>query len=372
MIGIKKKIFYIIFLSLSIFSCKKKIDYEKLYIVKLNNHTVGFCFKYKNIKECNITFYNGLKKISYKTELIKKDNYYIYKTLNFNSKFKTKKEIYPFLFGKLSPNDKIYYPKNNSEISLEELGVKIDKDSYTALPFKYIKIDKIDEVIIDKVDINSLKKLNVKRIKDQYPMIIKIELEGNYLPDSDLRQRCIRKEKKIICELKRVEYLEIIKEKNNLIKNNLIKNNLIKNNLILFIKKYKLSLINKKNRLEIIQNIINSLHKEIKYEDISLDNNSEIILKNKKGDCTEFSTVARDLLNQLGAKAKKVYGLLYQDQAFIYHSWVEYYIDNKKYGFDPTLKEPLITPYYLKLTQENSYGIMIMPIIEKIKVLDVK
>ena len=349
-----------ILLSISIISCNKEIkrDYKVIYLVKLNSYKVGYCFKYKNIKECNIYFYANNKKINFKTKLKKEDKKYYYSDLEFKRVFKTDKQVYPFLFDNFNKNDKIYYPKESLEIPISELGIKKIKNGYIALPFTYIKVDKIPK--LDSLDIKKIRSFKVKKIKEDYLMNMKVEIKSDYLPPSDLRQKCtLTTSNKIICNLYRGSHTSTTLSNHTSTNTSTNSPKLEK-----FIKKYNI-----KKGDNLIPNLINALHKEIKYKDVSKKNDTEIILKNKEGDCTEFSHVAKDSLLFLGIKAKKVYGLLYQNNKFVYHSWVEYSKDKETYAFDPTLKRVTLTPNYITLTRENSYGVMIMPLIEDIKII---
>ncbi len=349
-----------ILLSISIVSCNKEIkrDYEVIYLVKLNSYKIGYCFKYKNIKECNIYFYANNKKINFKTKLKKEDKKYYYSDLEIKRSFKTDKQVYPFLFDNFNKNDKIYYPKESLEIPISELGIKKIKNGYIALPFTYIKVDKIPK--LNSLDIKKIRSFKVKKIKEDYLMNIKVEIKSDYLPPSDLRQKCtLTTSNKIICNLYRGGHTSTTLSNHTSTNTSTNSPKLEK-----FIKKYNI-----KKGDNLIPNLINALHKEIKYKDVSRKNDTDEILTNKEGDCTEFSHVAKDSLLFLGIKAKKVYGLLYQNNKFVYHSWVEYSKDKETYAFDPTLKRVTLTPNYITLTRENSYGVMIMPLIEDIKII---
>jgi hypothetical protein len=283
-------------------------------------------------------------------------------SLNFKRKINSSNLIYPFLFEKINENQvnsKIYYPEIDSLVNRDDLMIKENLNGYYAPPFNYEKIEKMPSKI-EYLDIMKFREVKSTKIKEEYPIKYIISFDSNITPTSDLRQKCYENKNNIICELTNNNKISI---KNLAINKNKI--NLVVNNskiLQSFIKEYKLNTYKLKD--DLITKLIDALHREIKYKDISKKLNTEEILKMKYGDCTEFSQVAVDVLKSLKIDSKRIYGLIYKPKKgkWLYHSWVEYEDDGVLYGFDPVNKRSPINLNYLKLGEENKYGIIIIPL----------
>jgi len=357
-------------------SCSYKINnntngdnknYEKIYSITLKNKIIGYCGKLKNDYSCKIFLKNGSKKFNYEISMTKNKDFIKYNSpsVKFSKKIKSNYLIYPFLFKNINNNTQIYYPEMDIYLKAKYLSIKSIKNGYIATPFKYIKTNKIPKKI-EHLDIIDFREIKSQKIKKIYPSKYVISFNSENLPPSSSRQSCKKlSANKIECE---------INNQNKIAKNNYYKNEEFSNKnrnpskeLLSFIKKYKLK---KENIDDLIPKIIVSLHKEMKYKDISKKMTTSEILKLKQGDCTEFSQVSVDILRTLGIKSKRVYGLIYRAKKgkWIYHSWLEYYNDKYISSFDPVNKLGFINLNYLKLGEENKYGIIIIPLdIENLK-----
>jgi len=348
---------------LVLISCTYKVNnntkYEKTYSITLKNKTIGYCGKLKNKYLCKIFLKNRNKSLSYKISMLKNDNYVEYSSpsVKFSKKIKSKHLIYPFLFENISKDTLIYYPEMDIYIKAEYLSIKKIKNGYIATPFKYIKVKEVPREI-QAIDILEFREIKSNLIKKQYPSKYIINFKSEDLPPSDLRQSCKRLSKKNIeCQITnetKTNKINHPKTKDNI-------NKKIEKSVLLFIKKHKLKGIKPQS---LIPKLIEAVHKEIKYKDISKKMTTKEILELKQGDCTEFSQLSVDILRALGISAKRIYGLIYRAKKskWIYHSWVEYSNNNYNYSFDPVNKQGFINLNYLKLGEENKYGIIIIPL----------
>ncbi len=76
-------------------------------------------------------------------------------------------------------------------------------------------------------------------------------------------------------------------------------------------------------------------------------------LDTKEGDCTEHSVLLSALAKNAGIPSKIIDGLVYHDGAFIFHEWVELYIDRWR-SFDPTLNQNPIDVTHIKITESTT------------------
>jgi len=328
--------------------------YQKIYSVLLKKKIIGYCTQNHSKYICEIYLKNKNRKFSYKIKMRREGNLIIYSSpsVSFKKKINPSNLIYPFLFNE--SNDKIYYPESSVFVEKKYLKIKKIENGYYAPPFKYIKVNKVPQKI-NYLDVMKFRRVNSKIIKKEYPIKYIISFNSEMLPPSSLRQKCLRKNNYIECELTNNN---IIKKNSNDIKENISWKN--SSSLKQFIDKYNLKKY--KNNENLIPKLIDALHKEIKYNDISQKMTTEEILKSKKGDCTEFSQVSVSVLKSLGISSRRIYGLIFKAKrgVWLYHSWVEYLDDKTILAFDPVNKKAFIDLNYLKLGVENKYGITII------------
>lgn len=80
------------------------------------------------------------------------------------------------------------------------------------------------------------------------------------------------------------------------------------------------------------------------------------VLKSGKGDCTEHSVLLAALARARGIPARVAIGLVYQDQAFLYHMWNEIYVDGRWIPLDATRARGGTSAAYLKLACSSLEG----------------
>ncbi len=78
------------------------------------------------------------------------------------------------------------------------------------------------------------------------------------------------------------------------------------------------------------------------------------VLQSRQGDCTEHSILFSSLVKALGIPARIVNGLVYYQDSFGYHEWVEIYLNGGWRGVDPALNQWNIDATHIKLTQGGS------------------
>lgn len=103
--------------------------------------------------------------------------------------------------------------------------------------------------------------------------------------------------------------------------------------------------------------------------------NTDTILKERKGDCTEHSFLATAIFRKAKIPARCVVGLVMGDNIFGYHMWVEIKLNGKWYAVDPTLNQISPDPTHIRIDEfpvtpsnmKNIYKI-ILPLIQSISI----
>ncbi len=91
------------------------------------------------------------------------------------------------------------------------------------------------------------------------------------------------------------------------------------------------------------------------------------VLKTKKGDCNEHTTLFTALARAAGIPAKIAVGLTYKDGFFYYHAWPEFYA-GRWIAADPTLGQfPADASHIRLITGDLDRQIQILPVINKIR-----
>jgi hypothetical protein len=92
------------------------------------------------------------------------------------------------------------------------------------------------------------------------------------------------------------------------------------------------------------------------------------VLKTKKGDCNEHTTLFAALARAAGIPAKIAVGLTYKDGFFYYHAWPEFYAGHW-IAVDPTLGQfPADASHIRLITGDIDRQIQILPVINKIHI----
>jgi hypothetical protein len=92
------------------------------------------------------------------------------------------------------------------------------------------------------------------------------------------------------------------------------------------------------------------------------------VLRMKKGDCNEHTTLFTALARAAGIPAKIAVGMTYRDGFFYYHAWPEFYA-GKWIAADPTLGQfPADASHIRLVTGDLDRQIQILPVINKIRI----
>lgn len=92
------------------------------------------------------------------------------------------------------------------------------------------------------------------------------------------------------------------------------------------------------------------------------------VLRTKKGDCNEHTTLFAALARAVGIPAKIAVGLTYKDGFFYYHAWPEFYAD-RWIAIDPTLGQfPADAAHIRLITGDLDRQIQILPVLSKIHI----
>ncbi|MBN2693101.1 transglutaminase domain-containing protein [bacterium] len=188
------------------------------------------------------------------------------------------------------------------------------------------------------IDLDSFRKIKVKEINDKYP--IRFIIKTSYKIFENSAQKFIKKENDFF-------YYEIVKseysEKNS---QNIEKQKINNQN------RYVLDFINKHN-IKNVSDALESVHKNFKYEDTSKTLTVSEIFKSQKGDCTELAIALEQILKTLSTPSKIVYGIIYKNGFYSFHSWVEFYDGFGWKGIDPTFNRFQLDPFWIKLSENR-------------------
>lgn len=135
-----------------------------------------------------------------------------------------------------------------------------------------------------------------------------------------------------------------------------------------------------KNIHDFVKNTVNFVFNYI--ENKNFDNafaNTDTILEERKGDCTEHSFLATAIFRKAGIPARCVVGIVMGDNAFGYHMWCEIKLNGNWYGVDPTLNQLNPDPTHIRIddfevsvsTIKNVYKV-ILPLIKSLSIKPLK
>ncbi len=74
------------------------------------------------------------------------------------------------------------------------------------------------------------------------------------------------------------------------------------------------------------------------------------VLSRMEGDCNEHSILFVALARSLGIPARMNVGLMYMEEYFYYHAWVQAFADSRWQTYDPTLLQSPVDATHIKLT----------------------
>jgi hypothetical protein len=96
------------------------------------------------------------------------------------------------------------------------------------------------------------------------------------------------------------------------------------------------------------------------------------VLQTKEGLCRDHAILTATLIRAAGIPAKLASGLVYDQGAFFYHAWVEYF-DKRWIAVDSTRSRPRLSAGYLKLADGNVEEAFLFPVLDgaKIEVVNV-
>lgn len=87
---------------------------------------------------------------------------------------------------------------------------------------------------------------------------------------------------------------------------------------------------------------------------IGILRDSTEVLKTKEGVCRDYAILATSLMRAAGIPTKLVTGVVYWEEAFYYHAWVEVWTGSEWIALDPTEGSDNISATYIKFSEGNS------------------
>jgi hypothetical protein len=98
-----------------------------------------------------------------------------------------------------------------------------------------------------------------------------------------------------------------------------------------------------------------AVHRAIRYTLATAPLSASSILKEARGDCTEYTLVLVALLRSAGIPAREVSGLAYAGDGlgFAFHAWAEAYIDGRWIALDPTWNQFPIDATHIALSRDD-------------------
>ncbi|MEM8765937.1 MAG: transglutaminase-like domain-containing protein [Pseudomonadota bacterium] len=87
------------------------------------------------------------------------------------------------------------------------------------------------------------------------------------------------------------------------------------------------------------------------------------VIKERRGDCTEFADLLTALARSQGLAARTIFGLAYADgqtPAFDYHAWNELYLDGRWVAMDPTWGQDRIDATHIALPQDETAALALL------------
>jgi hypothetical protein len=85
------------------------------------------------------------------------------------------------------------------------------------------------------------------------------------------------------------------------------------------------------------------------------DSAAEVFAK-REGDCSEHGVLLAAMLRARGIPARVAMGLVYWEQAYLYHMWTEAYLDGRWVPLDATLAAGGIGAAHLKIAHGSLQG----------------
>lgn len=96
------------------------------------------------------------------------------------------------------------------------------------------------------------------------------------------------------------------------------------------------------------------LHSNVKVKaDIGITRSASDVLKSKMGVCRDYAVLFAAMARSVGIPAKVVSGLVYLNDGFYYHAWVECYV-GKWVAFDATQESDFVDATHIKLAEGDA------------------
>lgn len=92
------------------------------------------------------------------------------------------------------------------------------------------------------------------------------------------------------------------------------------------------------------------------------------VLSSKEGVCRDYAILTATLLRARGIPTRLCSGLIYYEEAFYYHAWVEFWDGKAWIGLDSTRPDPELTPGHLKLAHGNVEDAFSFTVLENTKI----
>lgn len=92
----------------------------------------------------------------------------------------------------------------------------------------------------------------------------------------------------------------------------------------------------KKNPVEIAKSVSDWVYGNLEKVSVLSMPSAVEVLRSRRGDCNEHAILSVAILRALKIPSRVAFGLVYNEGAFFYHAWVEFYDGEKWISFDPT------------------------------------
>ena len=93
------------------------------------------------------------------------------------------------------------------------------------------------------------------------------------------------------------------------------------------------------------------------------------VLKTGEGVCRDYAILTATLMRAAGIPTKLVTGMVYYQDRFYFHAWVEAWDGKRWLGYDSTLDQNRLSATHIKLAQGSLADAFLMPVISGAKIV---
>lgn len=113
--------------------------------------------------------------------------------------------------------------------------------------------------------------------------------------------------------------------------------------------------------LEKVVAMTRAVHRGLTYTLATAPLTASAILKDGRGDCTEYARVLAAMARAAGLPAREVSGMAYagdSDPGFAFHAWVEVFLDGRWFAVDPTWDQAPVDATHIALSRDDPAAIV--------------